>query len=93
MFVSGVFSLTVPPAGLMGSRGLMVAVAAVTEPGAARGVVEVLGATVTRDCWLLSRDCRRAGRLFCGANDTAQDATNTLKVLRSNQRIRISLKW
>lgn len=55
------------PAGLMGSRGLMVVAAAVTEPGAARGGVEVLGMGVTRDCWLLSRDCRRAGRLFCGA--------------------------
>lgn len=84
MFVSGVFSLTAPPAGLMGIRGLMVAVAAVTEPGAARGVVEVLGATVTRDCWLLSRDCRRAGRLFCGGNDTAQDATNTQYCVQIN---------
>lgn len=51
MFVSGGFSLTVVLAGLMGSRGLM----AVTEPGAAMGGAEVLG-TVTRDCWLLSRD-------------------------------------
>lgn len=62
---SGGFSLTVLPAGLMGSRGRMVVVAAVTEPGATGGGVEVLGVGVTRDCWLLSRDWRRAGRLFC----------------------------
>lgn len=56
MLVSGVFSLTVVPTGLMGTRGRMVVV--VTEPGAASGGV---GAG---DCWLLSRDWRRAGRLF-----------------------------
>lgn len=58
VLVSGVFNLTVVPTGLMGTRGRMVV--AVTEPGAARGGVGV----VTRDCWLLSRDWRRAGRLF-----------------------------
>lgn len=73
MFVSGGFSLTVLPTGLIGSRDLMVVV--VTQPGAATGGVEVLGVVVTRDCWLLSRDCRRAGRLFCGAATTAQDQT------------------
>lgn len=60
VLVSGVFSLTVAPTGLMGTRGRMVA--AVTEPGAASGGV----GGVTRDCWLLSRDWRRAGRLFWG---------------------------
>lgn len=58
VLVSGVFSLTVVPMGLMGTRGRMLV--AVTELGAARGGVGV----VTRDCWLLSRDWRRAGRLF-----------------------------
>lgn len=58
MLGSGVFSLTVVPTGLMGTRGRMVVV--VTEPGAASGGVGV----VTSDCWLLSRDWRRAGRLF-----------------------------
>lgn len=60
VLVSGAFSLTVAPTGLMGTRGRMVA--ALTEPGAASGGVGVGG--VTRDCWLLSRDWRRAGRLF-----------------------------
>lgn len=64
VFVSGGLSLTVLLARVTGSRGLMVA--AVTEPGAARGGVTALGVAVARDCWLLSRDCRRAGRLFCG---------------------------
>lgn len=58
VLVSGVFSLTVVPTGLMGTRGRMAVV--VTEPGAASGGV----GAVTRDCWLLSRDWRRAGRLF-----------------------------
>lgn len=60
MLASGVFSLTVVPTGLMGIRGRMVVV--VTEPGAASGGVGA--GAVTRDCWLLSRDWRRAGRLF-----------------------------
>lgn len=77
VFVSGGFSLTVLVAGLMGSRGLMVA--AVTEPGAARGGVEVLGVGVTRDCWLLSNDCRRAGRLFC-------EATRQIRVRNTRPR-------
>lgn len=63
VFVSGGLSLTVLLARVTGSRGLMVA--AVTEPGAAKGGVTALGVGVARDCWLLSRDCRRAGRLFC----------------------------
>lgn len=58
VFVSGVFSLTAVPTGLMGTRGRMLV--AGREPGAARGGV----GAVTRDCWLLSRDWRRAGRLF-----------------------------
>lgn len=58
VLVSGAFSLTVVPTGLIGTRGRMVVV--VTEPGAARGGV----GAVTRDCWLLSRDWRSAGRLF-----------------------------
>lgn len=50
MLPIGAFSLT----GVTGSRGLMAV--AVTEPGADRGVAEVLGAGVVRDCWLLRRD-------------------------------------
>lgn len=60
----GAFRRTVPPAGLTGSRGLMVV--AVTEPGVAGGVTTAPGGAVIRDCWLLSSVCRRAGRLFCG---------------------------
>lgn len=70
----GVFRRTVVPAGLMGSRGLMAAV--VTEPGAATGAAEVLGGAVIRDCWLLSRVCRRAGRLFCGDTQVCDISTN-----------------
>lgn len=65
VLVSGVFSLTAVPTGLMGTRGRMAV--AVTEPGAASGGVGV----VTRDCWLLSRDWRRAGRLFWEATTPA----------------------
>ena len=48
----GAFRRTVLPAGLMGSRGLMAVV--VMEPGVGGGA-EVLGGTVVRDCWLLSK--------------------------------------
>lgn len=72
MLVSGVFSLTVAPTGLMGTRGRMVV--AVTEPGAASGGV----GGVTRDCWLLSSDWRRAGRLFCEARRPGGLSVRTL---------------
>jgi hypothetical protein len=54
-----------PVAGLMvvGSRGLMVEV-----EGTARAEAEV---EARRDCWLLRRDSRRAGRLFCTEGNTS----------------------
>ena len=59
LFTSGVGVLTGVMTGLLGSRALMVEVAAGdTWVGALPEAI--------RDCWLLSRDWRSAGRLFCG---------------------------
>lgn len=51
-----------PVAGLtvVGNRALIVLVVVVEAAARAEALVEA-----SRDCWLLSRDSRRAGRLFC----------------------------
>ena len=64
VFVSA--GLMLPEVGPAGNRALMVVVVVLCAVGVTRiGWEEVVG--VIRDCWLLSRDWRRAGRLFCGA--------------------------